>query len=126
LEPLAGYLRLAELLLGPDGARFARAWNFGPDLSGDATAGEVARVVARAWGGGAHVADAPDDRHPHEAGLLRLDCSSARDELGWRPRWSLEQAVARTVAWQQARDAGADMAACSLEQIAAYEAEGRP
>lgn len=121
LEPLAGYLRLAELLSGRDGDRFARAWNFGPDASGEATAGELAAAAGRAWGAGAHVAHAPADHHPHEAALLRLDSTSARTVLGWRPRWSLTQAVERTVAWQQAWGSGSDMAAFSLGQISAYE-----
>jgi CDP-glucose 4,6-dehydratase len=121
LEPLAGYLRLAELLAGTDGNRFARAWNFGPDVSGDATAGEVAVRAARLWGAGASVVHAPADRPPHEAGLLRLDSSSARTLLAWRPRWTLAEAVARTVAWHQAWGSGADMAAFSLDQIRAYQ-----
>lgn len=121
LEPLSGYLRLAQLLAGPNGSRFARAWNFGPGESGDATVGTVANAAARHWGRGAHVMDAPVAEHPHEAGLLRLDSANARGELGWRPRWPLDQAVERTVAWQRAWGSGADMAAFSLEQIGAYE-----
>jgi CDP-glucose 4,6-dehydratase len=121
LEPLCGYLLLAELLAGPGGERFARAWNFGPDAGGDATAGQLAGLAARCWGPRAGVADAPAVRQPHEAGLLRLDSARARKQLGWRPRWSLEESVERTLAWHRAWGAGADMAAFSLGQIAAYE-----
>ena len=125
LGPLAGYLQLAGRLFAPDGANFAKAWNFGPDASGDATVGEVAGITARLWGDGARVECAPSAENPHEAGWLRLDSTLARTQLGWRPRWPLEQALAQTVAWYQAWTGGADMAAISLDQIRAYEAAGQ-
>jgi len=125
LEPLAGYLQLAEQLSAPHGAKFAKAWNFGPDASGDATVGEIAKTIARLWGEGARVECAPSTENSHEAGLLRLDSTLARTELGWKPRWSLEQALAQTVAWYQAWTRGADMAAISLDQIRAYEKVGQ-
>jgi CDP-glucose 4,6-dehydratase len=120
LEPLAGYLALAEHLLGEGGPRFAQAWNFGPDPAGDASVGEVAEALARLWGGGAQVEHSPNAGAPHEAGLLRLDSSRARDSLGWTPRWPLAQALKQTVDWEQARQSGADMLKVSLDQIAAY------
>lgn len=122
LGPLAGYLQLAEQLSAPDGAKFAKAWNFGPDASGDATVGEIAETTARLWGEGARVESVPSTENPHEASLLRLDSTLARTELGWKPRWTLEQALAQTVAWYQAWTRGADMAAISVGQIRAYEA----
>ena len=124
LEPLAGYLRLAEHLVAPDGARFATAWNFGPEASGYATVGEVAETTARLWGDSARVEYAPSSGNPHEAGLLRLDSTRARTELGWKGRWSLEQALEQSVNWYRAWMRGCDMAAISIEQIRAYEAEG--
>jgi CDP-glucose 4,6-dehydratase len=125
LEPLTGYLQLAQHLFAPDGAKFAKAWNFGPYASGDATVGEIAETTARLWGDGARVECAPSTENTHEAGLLRLDSTLARTELGWKPRWSLEQALAQTVAWYRAWSRGADMAAISLDQIRAYEAAGQ-
>lgn len=125
LEPLTGYLQLAEHLLAADGAKFAKAWNFGPDAGGDATVGEVAEATAQLWGDGARVEYPPPSEHPHEAGLLRLDSTCARNALCWEPRWSLEQALERTVAWQQAWNRGADMTAVSVDQIRAYEADGQ-
>ena len=122
LEPLAGYLQLAQQLLSPEGPRFARAWNFGPDEKSEATVLHVARILARLWGDGAHVEAETGSEHPHEAGLLRLDSSAAREALAWRPRWSLEQALERTVDWQRAMDRGDDMSAVSREQIRAYMA----
>jgi len=123
-EPLAGYLQLAEQLLAPDGAKFAKAWNFGPDASGDATAGDVAELAARLWGTGARVEHASAAENPHEAGLLRLDSTSARTELGWKPRWSLEQAVSVTVAWHRAWKRRADMTSVGVDQIRDYQAAG--
>lgn len=120
LEPLSGYLRLAEALLGPDGKRYANAWNFGPDLAGDATVGEVAQAVAKLWGGTARVECPEQVGMPHEAGLLRLDASRARAELGWRPQWTLEHALQQTVGWHQAWLAGEDMAARTFRQIGEY------
>ena len=122
LEPLGGYLQLAERLSAPDGARFAKAWNFGPDASGDATVREIAEATASLWAEGARVECALSAENSHEAGLLRLDSTLARTELGWKPRWSLDQALAQTVAWYQAWTRGADMAAISLDQIRAYQA----
>jgi len=123
LEPLAGYLMLAAHLLSPDGGRFARSWNFGPRPDDQATVGDVAQRIAHLWGDGARVL--PDDAaHPHEAGLLALDSGMATSLLGWRPRWSLDEALIATVAWQRAYESGQDMPAFTLRQIEAYLAGG--
>ena len=122
LEPVAGYLRLAERLAGADGARYARAWNFGPDASDSATVGEVARLIAGIWGEGAAVVDEAAGAHPHETETLRLDSSRARSDLAWQPLWSLHPAVERTVDWHRAWLRREDMAGVSLGQIAQYEA----
>ena len=122
LEPLSGYLCVAERLVGPDGARYAQAWNFGPVEGDNATVGAVARLTARAWGDDAAVVDDELDAHPHETATLRLDSSRAYRDLDWRPRWSLHHAVERTVGWHRAWLQGADMTAISLGQIAEYDA----
>ena len=119
LEPLSGYLILAARLLGDGGENLVRAWNFGPDPADDASVGDVARRVAALWGSDARVVEGSDAPAP-EAGLLRLDSSLARSELGWAPRWSLQRALEQTVAWQQAWRRGDDMRAASLGQIAAH------
>jgi CDP-glucose 4,6-dehydratase len=121
LEPLSGYLQLAERLLSSDANTFARAWNFGPDVNGDASVGRIADTVAHLWGADAQVRHAQSARNPHEAGILRLDSTLARTMLGWRPMWKLDEALAQTVGWYRAWERGADMAAVSLEQIAAWE-----
>ena len=122
LEPLGGYLALALRLLGPDAAAAARAWNFGPVAEDDATVEDVvARFLGR-WGSqGAR--QVPEDPLVEEAGILRLDSSAARERLGWRSRWRLDEAVDRTVDWwkRYAVDPGSARAA-TLDDIAAYEA----
>jgi CDP-glucose 4,6-dehydratase len=122
LEPLSGYLRLAERLLGSQGASFARPWNFGPHADGDATVGEVAQDLARLWGDSATVEVRTPDVAAPEAGLLSLDSAQACAELGWEPRWSLQEALERTVAWHRAWGKGADVTSVSLSDIDAYEA----
>jgi CDP-glucose 4,6-dehydratase len=119
LEPLAGYLSLAARLLGDEAEQLARAWNFGPDPADDASVGDVAERVATLWGSDAQVVRGSDPQ-VRDAGLLRLDSSQARTELGWRPRWSLQEALEQTVSWQQAWRRGDEMQAVCLDQIAAY------
>ncbi|MBF0448656.1 MAG: CDP-glucose 4,6-dehydratase [Magnetococcales bacterium] len=120
LEPLSGYLFLAERLGSQRGEGFAKAWNFGPDIRGNATVGAVAELVARLWGEQARVEFESSSGNPHEAGLLHLDSSMAYSELGWRPRWSLQEALSRTVEWHRAWTNNEDMAAVSLSQIREY------
>jgi CDP-glucose 4,6-dehydratase len=124
LEPVSGYMRLAQRLLGNDGARFAKAWNFGPDETSYATVGQVADTMARLWGKNAKVVHAPSIGDPHEAGLLRLDSTNAHTELGWNPRWLLTEALTHTVGWYQAWQSGAEMGMVCREQIEAFEAVG--
>ncbi|HVR48725.1 MAG TPA: CDP-glucose 4,6-dehydratase, partial [Pseudorhodoferax sp.] len=120
LEPLSGYLRLAERLLGEGGAALPAAWNFGPEAGGDASVQQVAEALARRWGEGAAVQVIGAAGQPHEAGLLRLDVTQARALLGWRPRWNLDQALAATVDWQRGWLRGEDMATVCAAQIAQY------
>jgi CDP-glucose 4,6-dehydratase len=119
LEPLSGYLMLAEKLFA-DGASFAEAWNFGSE---EADAKTVQWIVERLCGqvpGAAWQCDAAPQ--PHEANMLKLDSSKAKARLGWRSRWNLQAALDMTLKWHQAWKRGADMAATSVKQIHAYEA----
>lgn len=122
LEPLSGYLQLAKRLMAPNGAKYAKAWNFGPDASGNATVGDVAKTAASLWSDTARVELAFSAENPHEAGLLRLDSTLARSQLGWQPRWSMHHALSQTVSWHQAWTRNANMGVVSLEQIRSYEA----
>lgn len=120
LEPLSGYLLLAERLCG-DPMAFSGAWNFGP-LEQDAwTVERLVQKFCALWGEGLKY-EADQGTHPHEAHHLKLDCSKADALLGWRPRWRLETALAKVVDWTRARGEGADLAALCREQIREYGA----
>lgn len=121
LEPISGYILLAEKLMSSESNRYASAWNFGPDDRGDATVGEVAKTIAHLWGNNATVDVDKNKNHPHEAGLLRLDISRVRTELGWNPQWTVKQALQATVDWHRTWLEGKDMRDFSLWQIAGYQ-----
>ncbi|MDO9384691.1 MAG: CDP-glucose 4,6-dehydratase [Hyphomicrobiaceae bacterium] len=127
LEPLSGYIALAEKLLDETVTGFDRAWNFGPDAAGDAEVGAVAKLAGKMWGPAADVQfDVTDGQLPHEAGLLRLDSTLARVSLHWTPRWNLRTAIEQTIAWQRAWHRGDDMTAVTGAQIEAYSAAPAP
>jgi CDP-glucose 4,6-dehydratase len=125
LDPLAGYLLLAERLV-EDGPAFADAWNFGPAATSEVAAGELARRVQAEWGSGeVTLADAPTG--PHEACFLKLDSSKAIARLGWRPRLDLPEAVSLAVDWYRKVHADPSRACTlTLEQIHHYAALGAP
>ncbi len=120
LEPLQGYLLLAEKLLAGDAA-CATAFNFGPSNDDARTVGWIVEKMVGFWGEGARWVLDPEPG-VHEAGYLKLDASRARTELGWQPRLRLEQALQWLVAWYKAQAGQADMQQFTLQQIQEYEA----
>lgn len=122
LDPLSGYLLLAERLMsGKTG--YDEEWNFGPANGEGRTVGEVAAAIVGAIGTGRIVAISQDSA-PHEAGLLTLDCAKARARLGWKPRLDFVESVTFTAAWYAAWRAGQDMERFSCEQIRKFSALG--
>ena len=119
LEPLAGYMVLAQALVNGGGA-YAQGWNFGPTEDDARPVQWIVERLAGMWGGDARW-EQDRGEHPHEAGCLKLDCSKARTLLGWRPRWDLETALERIVQWHRAFDSGADMRDVTLQQIFEYQ-----
>jgi CDP-glucose 4,6-dehydratase len=117
LEPLAGYLQLAQGLY-EKGADVSGAWNFGPLDSDTCTVGEVVERLASLWLRKPEVKVEPAELH--EAGQLRLDSSRARQLLGWKPRWSLDECLKQTIDWHSAWQRGEDMRAVTLAQLASY------
>jgi CDP-glucose 4,6-dehydratase len=115
LDPILGYLLLAERLV-KDGNSFAQPWNFGPFAASEVPVATIVEGLVQAWGTGASwIRDVGE--HPHEATYLRLDCSKAVQELGWRAILGFERALYLTVEWYKAQQHGADMKAVSLYQI---------
>jgi CDP-glucose 4,6-dehydratase len=118
LEPLSGYLALAERLF-TDGLAFADAWNFGPAESDARSVAWIADRLTGMW--------SPEARwtvdnalQPQEAHYLRLDCAKAGQKLGWHPRWDLSTALTHIVCWHKAWLAGDDMAARTLAEIVGF------
>ena len=115
LEPLSGYLILAQALYGR-GSVFASAWNFGPNDDDNRSVQEVAELMISQWDKTARW-EKEGSEQPHEAHLLKLDCSKARSQLGWIPKWNLEFATQKIVQWQKAYQAKENMQVVSLAQI---------
>lgn len=118
LEPLSGYLLLAQSLY----TRFqtdAEGWNFGPGDEDACSVQWIVEHICEFWGGGASWSMQPGI-HPHEARHLKLDISKARQRLQWQPRWSLETALRYTIDWHRSWLGGKDMKAVSLNQITHY------
>jgi len=110
---------LAQRLFDQD-QMVADAWNFGPDSDSEQSVEFVVKTFARLWRGKVDwVTDNTDQ--PHEAGLLKLDSSRARDVLGWRPRFDLESSLAMTVNWYREAQAQKSMREITENQIAAFE-----
>jgi len=116
LEPLSGYLLLAESLHGSDSSRLQDAFNFGPNPDSFRTVEELVVECLHSWPGqwqALSVAGAP-----HEAGLLTLATEKARALLGWQPCWSFSDSVKHTVSWyRQQEDSRRETC---LRQIAEY------
>jgi CDP-glucose 4,6-dehydratase len=121
LEPVSGYLMLAEALY-THGEAFAEAWNFGPADTDAKPVGWIVEALASKWGDKARwQIDA--GTHPHEARFLKLDCSKARARLSWRPKWHLERALEEIVAWHRAERTNQSMRAVTLDQIEVFSNE---
>jgi len=119
LEPLSGYLTLAEALF-ERGNDVADAWNFGPS---DEDTHEVRWIVEKLvgmWGSNASW-KLEHSSQLHEANHLKLDCSKAHAKLGWKPKWNLDTTLRKIVQWHQALLAGKDMQKITLEQIREYQ-----
>ncbi|WP_205523423.1 CDP-glucose 4,6-dehydratase [Rhodopseudomonas sp. BR0C11] len=119
LEPLSGYLELAERVFN-DGPACAEAWNFGPSDDDARPVAWIVEQMAGLWGEGAGWR-VDDGVHPHEAGYLKLDVSKARSRLNWHPMLPLGEALKLVVDWAKRREAGADARELTLEQIMSYQ-----
>lgn len=121
LEPLSGYLTLAENLF-KSGSEFATAYNFGPAQEDAKEVEWIVRRIVELWGPTAKYSIQKESRAVHEAKYLKLDCSKAMSELKWRPVWSLSRALDGIVDWQKAYIKNPDLALeITLNQIKTFE-----
>jgi CDP-glucose 4,6-dehydratase len=121
LEPLCGYLVLAEALWS--GPELAGSYNFGPQTHEAATVRDVIERARKVWGGG-DVRYGDGTEGPHEAGWLALEIAKARIALGVTPRWDFAESITRTIRWYRAALDGTDARALSEAEIAAFETAG--
>lgn len=119
LEPLSGYLSLAQKLY-EGGSTYGEAWNFGPNDEDAKPVSWIVKGLTDRWGGGAAWA-LDGSEHPHEAHFLKLDCSKAKARLGWEPCWSLDMALDAIINWNRAYLGNGDMRAKVIEQIQQYQ-----
>lgn len=118
LEPLTGYLMLAaKLFIG--GVKYAEGWNFGPDDRDAKNVEWITKTICNLWGDGASF-DINNNPQPHEANYLKLDCSKAKTELGWIPKWDIETTLKSIVEWNKEFMAGSDMRVVTFKQIEKY------
>lgn len=118
LEPLSGYLLLAEKLFKTE-RKYTGGWNFGPDKKDNCSVEILLKELCRQWGEGAGYS-IDKGKHPHEAAYLRLDSAKAKKQLGWQPRWRLKTAVAKIVEWTKAYQSQKDLRVVCLAQIKEY------
>ena len=119
LEPLSGYLILAQRLSQEDGEVAAQGWNFGPSPEDTRPVEWIVEKIVQDWGGTASWERDPAPG-PHEAHFLSLDCHKANRELGWRPAWSIGRAIEKIIDWHRAYLAGEQMRCVTLRQINEY------
>jgi CDP-glucose 4,6-dehydratase len=118
LEPVSGYLTLAERLW-ENPQNYSEAWNFGPDDEDAKPVGWIVEKMADKWGNDAkwQIDNGP---HPHEAHYLKLDISKARQVMGWTPKWSLDRALDKVIEWHSAWLQKQDIRAVCFRQIDEY------
>ena len=121
LECLCGYLTLAKAQY--EDKVFAGSYNFGPDDESCVTTGGLVTLFCKAWGNGAGWKNVSEADAPHEANFLKLDCSKSKSMLGWRPKWTISQAIEKIVEWEKAVQSGTSAADITDNQIKEYFGE---
>lgn len=117
LEPLSGYLLLAQRLFESDEQRYQSGWNFGPNESDAQPVCWIADKICQVWQQGCHWQDCSSDDQPHEAQHLKLDCSKAKNQLGWIPQLCLSDAIEFVVDWHKSHLDNQDMNQLTIKQI---------
>lgn len=118
LEPLNGYLTLAAKLY-TEGPKYDGGWNFGPDDKDAKNVEWITQRICELWGNGASY-EIDTNPQPHEANYLKLDCSKAKAELDWEPRWNINKTLESIVEWNKVFLTGQDVRKITENQIGAY------
>jgi CDP-glucose 4,6-dehydratase len=119
LEPLGGYLLLAEKLYN-DGVVYQGGWNFGPSEKDALSVKTIVDIFIKKWGEPANI-KIEGDNVTHEAKILKLDCSKAKQLLGWEPCWDIREAIDKVVSWTKAYNTNQDLKKVCIGQIEEYE-----
>lgn len=122
LEPLSGYLLLAEKMI-ENGTKFSEGWNFGPNDADAKSVGWMTQTLLENWArvSGQVASYQVENARLHEANTLKLDCTKARTKLQWQPKWNAETAIEKIIDWQQAYLKGQDMRSFTLSQVQEYQ-----
>ena len=118
LEPLSGYLLLGAKLF-TEGSHYAEAWNFGPDDNDAQNVEWITNTICKLWGENASFS-IDNNPQPHEANYLKLDCSKAKAELNWIPKWNIETTLKAIVDWNKSFLAGENVRRITEKQIEDY------
>lgn len=116
LEPLNGYLTLAQALY-QNGAGYSEAWNFGPKDQDVLTVENVTKQIISNWGENASYEIVAESNAPHEATLLKLDCSKAYNKLRWQPKWNAMKTIEKICGWHKAHQHNQNMRNYCLQEI---------
>jgi CDP-glucose 4,6-dehydratase len=117
LEPLSGYLAVAEKLY-TEGAEYSEAWNFGPKDEDAQPVQKIVETLSSNWGKANWFLS--EGEHPHEAHYLKLDCSKAKMRLNWQPVWDLDTTLSKITKWHKEWLAKANMREHTLTEIKEY------
>ena len=120
LDPLSGYLLLAEKMWNDNSGIFSDAWNFGPGEADEKPVRWIVEQMVKRWEDEVSWTVCSAD-HPHEANYLKLDCSKAHTQLDWWPKWNLDISLEKIIEWYNDHQCGNDLQERSLQHIAAYE-----
>lgn len=120
LEPVGGYLLLAQKLFS-DQEKFAEGFNFGPSDQDHWSVEQILSKMNQLWNNRVQYQIEKELNQPHEAHLLSLSCVKAEEQLNWKPKWHVDQALQKTIEWVDARELRENMREVSLKQICEYE-----
>lgn len=118
LECLSGYVLLARLQY--ENKQYAGNYNFGPDDENCVTTDQLTDLFCTEWGSGANWKNLAEKNAPHEANFLKLDCTKAKTMLGWKPHWTIRDAVQKIVEWEKHVHSGGNAAEITDKQIREY------